>query len=88
MVWRLLARVRRLPAVRIEEPRHLWHAPLSAREAELAEMILAGLRNGEIAQLVNLPERAVEARILWMMQKLAVTKRSDIAAWVRRSRPS
>ena len=88
MFTRLLRRVGWLRTRPGAEPPRPWHMPLSSREAEVAELIVAGLSNREIAQRFDLPVRAVEARIIWIMQKLDVTKRSEIAAWVLRNRPS
>ena len=64
-----------------------WHYPLSEREAEIAELIAAGSTNAEIATHFGRSQRTISVRIYYVMMKLNVGKRADIAAWVAQHRP-
>ena len=60
-------------------------AKLSSRQAEVLEQMALGLRNGEIAELLGLSTRTVEAHVQWIFEKLAATNRTEaIAIAVRR----
>lgn len=65
-----------------------WHYPLSEREAEIAQLIAAGLSDVEIAAHVGRSQRTVSVRVAYIMRKLDVGKRSDLAAWVAQHRPT
>jgi DNA-binding NarL/FixJ family response regulator len=87
---RLLASpgVRQHDVVPDSEPATPWYYPLSKREAELAELIAAGSTNLEIATRTGMPKRVIDARVAWIMDKLEVRKRAEIAAWVAPHRPA
>ena len=79
--------VRQHDVIDDSEPATPWYYPLSKREAEVAELIAAGSRNLEIATRVGMPQRVIDARVAWIMTKLEVTKRAEIAVWVAQHRP-
>jgi DNA-binding NarL/FixJ family response regulator len=54
----------------------------------VAELIAAGSTNLEIATRFGMPRRAIDARVAWIMTKLDVRKRAEIAAWVAQHRPA
>lgn len=49
-------------------------AKLSAREAQIARMVSAGLRNQQIAEELRIAERTVKLHRMHMMRKLGATK--------------
>ncbi|MBI3751137.1 MAG: AAA family ATPase [Chloroflexi bacterium] len=57
-----------------------WY-PLSAREFEVAREIAAGKTNGEIADALFVSPKTVSAHVEHILAKLAVARRSEIAAW-------
>lgn len=65
-----------------------WYYPLAKREAEVAELIAAGSTNLEIAARIGVSERVIGPRVGLIMNKLGVSKRADIAAWVAQHRPA
>jgi len=80
--------VRQHDVVRDSEPATPWHYPLSKRQAEVAELIAAGSTNLEIATRFGIPQRVIDAHVAWIMTKLDVRKRAEIAAWVAQHRPA
>jgi len=54
--------------------------PLTAREREVAELLGAGLSNGEIAERLLVPERAVDSHVEHILAKLGASSRRQIAA--------
>ena len=61
-------------------------SPLSARESEVAALVAQALSNREIANRLVLSERTVEAHVRSILAKLGYATRTQIAAWVLRSR--
>lgn len=59
---------------------------LSAREAQVRELIVAELSNAEIAERLGLRVRTVEGHVYRLFRKLGVTRRSEIAALSRQHR--
>ena len=64
-----------------------WHYPLTAREAELVALIAAGRTNSQIATHFGFRERAIVGLVGVIMNKLGLSRRAEIAAWVARHRP-
>lgn len=58
---------------------------LSRREAEVADLVAAGLTNRGIAERLVLSERTVETHVQHVLGKLGFTSRSQIAAWRART---
>jgi DNA-binding NarL/FixJ family response regulator len=53
--------------------------PLTAREAEVAELVRMGLSNGQIAAELVIEERTVRAHVSAVLHKWALDGRVDIA---------
>jgi DNA-binding CsgD family transcriptional regulator len=65
--------------------------PLTAREFEVARLIAEGLTNGEIAERLDIAPKTASSHVEHILAKLAVTRRTEIAAWasaVLRSSPA
>ncbi|TFD34257.1 response regulator transcription factor [Cryobacterium cryoconiti] len=58
--------------------------PLSLREAEVAELVGAGMTNREVAQRLFLSERTVENHVSSILRRLGLPNRTAVAAWVSR----
>jgi DNA-binding CsgD family transcriptional regulator len=67
-------------------PARLREAGVTAREAEVLALVGEGLSNAEIAARLVLSERTVEHHIGWLRRKLGVESRSQMVAYVARSR--
>jgi predicted ATPase/DNA-binding CsgD family transcriptional regulator len=61
---------------------------LSARQAEIADLIAGGKSNREIAETLFLSERTVETHVTAIFNKLNVRSRTELVAAVLRSAPS
>jgi DNA-binding CsgD family transcriptional regulator len=59
-------------------------SPLSAREAEVADLVASALSNREIAERLVLSERTVESHVRSILNKLGFTTRTEIATWAMR----
>ena len=55
--------------------------PLSARENEVAGLVVLGLRNKEIADRLFLSERTVESHVRSILLKLDLNGRAELAGW-------
>lgn len=58
-------------------------AELTRRESEIAELVVEGLSNAEIAARLVLSTRTVEGHVQRMLNKLQFRSRSQIAVWFR-----
>lgn len=58
--------------------------PLTARELEVARAVAAGMTNREVAFAFAVTERTVEAHLVQIQAKLALTSRAQVAVWVAR----
>jgi DNA-binding NarL/FixJ family response regulator len=56
--------------------------PLTRREREVAALVTKGRSNREIAEHFVLSERTVETHVSRILNKLALTSRTQLAAWV------
>lgn len=61
-------------------------SPLSAREEEVAGLIAQALTNRQIAERLVLSERTIETHVRSILAKLNFSTRTQIAAWVLRTR--
>lgn len=57
-------------------------APLTRREAEVAELVSEGLGNREIAARLVISPRTAETHVEHILGKLGFRTRTQIAAWV------
>ena len=69
------------------KPAEAWYRPLTKREAQVAELILAGSTDREIARIIDSDVRVANKHVMVIMHKLGVNRRRDIAAWVAQHRP-
>jgi non-specific serine/threonine protein kinase len=60
--------------------------PLTAREAEVAELVAAGLSNREIAERLVIAKRTADSHVEHILVKLGYTTRAQIAAWITAQR--
>ena len=65
-----------------------WHAPLTPKEVELVELMATGHTDREIGERLQISPRESNTRVMVIMRKLNVRRRSEIVAWVARRRPS
>ena len=57
-------------------------AALSTREHEVASLVTAGLTNRQIAERLVIATRTVDNHVQHIFDKLAVSSRAQVAAWV------
>jgi non-specific serine/threonine protein kinase len=76
-----LATPRAARSRRLSEP-----APLSAREREVATHIARGLTNRQIGVELVISERTVDRHVANILDKLGLTARTQVAAWVAEQR--
>ena len=60
--------------------------PLSARESTIAELVMQGFTNGEIAERLSISIKTVEKHLASIFAKLEIHSRAQIAAFVARER--
>jgi DNA-binding NarL/FixJ family response regulator len=58
--------------------------PLTPREREIADLVSAGITNRAIATQLVLSERTVEGHVRYILAKLQLTNRTELAAWALR----
>ncbi len=71
----LLAAIRATPAA----------SPLSARQAEVAELVAQGMTNRQIAAALFISERTAQTHVQHILTTLGFSTRSQIATWVART---
>ena len=85
---RALLRARGLPQPRLPRPATLAHpAGLTARQAEVLDLLREGLTDAEIADRLVLSRRTVEHHVGAVLAKLGVGSRSAAARGARRPDP-
>ncbi|SEC89104.1 ATP-binding protein [Rhodococcus koreensis] len=57
-------------------------SPLTKREQEIAELLAQGLSNRQIAERLVISRRTVDGHVEHIFDKLAVSSRTQVAAWV------
>jgi DNA-binding NarL/FixJ family response regulator len=65
-----------------------WFAPLTARQAQVSELVAVGLTNTEIARHLGIRVRTTDAHVMNIFLKLDLHRRRQVTDWVLRSRPS
>jgi DNA-binding CsgD family transcriptional regulator len=65
-----------------------WFAPLTARQAQVSELVALGRTNTEIAKHLGISVRTTDAHVMSVYHKLDLHRRKQLADWVLRSRPS
>jgi DNA-binding NarL/FixJ family response regulator len=65
-----------------------WFTPLTARQAQIGELVALGLTNTQIARHLGISVRTTDAHVLNSFMKLDLHMRKQLAEWVLRSRPS
>ncbi|HXF83688.1 MAG TPA: LuxR C-terminal-related transcriptional regulator [bacterium] len=83
-----LGRVALPAAAMARAERSSGRGPLSARERQIADLVMQGFSNREIGRALAISERTVDAHIQHILNKLGFTSRAQIAAWVAVSQPS
>ncbi|HVM25165.1 MAG TPA: AAA family ATPase [Candidatus Limnocylindrales bacterium] len=63
-------------------------SPLTAREFEVAGLIAEGRTNTEIAEELGISPKTVSAHVEHILDRLAATRRAEIAAWVGSREPA
>ena len=58
------------------------YSPLSAREAEVALLVAAGLTNAQIAERLCVTSGTVRNHVEHILEKLGAANRAQVAAWV------
>jgi len=59
-----------------------WYASLSPREREVATLVTQGLTNKQIAERLVIAPRTAENHLQRVFDKLGVSSRAQVAAWV------
>ena len=57
-------------------------SPLTKREQEIAGLLAQGLSNRQIAESLVISRRTVDGHVEHIFDKLAVSSRTQVAAWV------
>jgi DNA-binding NarL/FixJ family response regulator len=57
-------------------------APLAKREADVARLVADGLTNRQIGAQLFISERTVDSHVRSILNKLGVSSRAQIAAWI------
>jgi DNA-binding NarL/FixJ family response regulator len=63
-----------------------WFAPLTARQAQVSELVALGRTNTEIAKHLGISVRTTDAHVMSIYNKLDLHRRKQLAEWVSRSR--
>ncbi|HEX3245177.1 MAG TPA: LuxR C-terminal-related transcriptional regulator [Chloroflexota bacterium] len=58
--------------------------PLSERERQVADLVVAGLTNRQIAERLVIGTRTVDSHVSNIIRKLDLTNRAQLAAWAQR----
>jgi DNA-binding CsgD family transcriptional regulator len=86
VIWRMEFPSRPTERPRGERAPDLGTERLSARELEIAVLVAAGLKDDAIAGRLALAASTVGTYVRRVRAKLGLSRRSEIAAWVRASR--
>jgi len=69
------------------KPARSFIFPLSARRAQVSELIAAGFTNAEIAASLGIAERTTDMHVYMIFVSLDFHRRSQIRDWVAKRRP-
>lgn len=70
-----------LPVAQVE-PTPGWFYPLTPRQAQVSELVAAGLSNKEIAKSLLITEHTTDNHVFSIFVKLDLDRRSQIVDWV------
>lgn len=87
---------RHRPAGRVDqgsEATPAWYSPLTQKEAQVAELVAAGLNSHEVAVRLGLSDRQVKdriVRIVWRLEEagIQIGRQRQIGEWVAAHRPA
>jgi DNA-binding NarL/FixJ family response regulator len=65
-----------------DDPLAIRSTQLTVRELEVASLIARGYSNRQIATVLVISERTVDAHVSHILHKLSLVSRAQIAAWV------
>jgi DNA-binding CsgD family transcriptional regulator/tetratricopeptide (TPR) repeat protein len=74
------AEVERLTTITPKVPRRRGESTLTARESEIANQIVSGKSNREVAEVLVISERTVETHVAAIYGKLGVSNRRDLVS--------
>ena len=84
----VLATARFAELVREGNAMRPWFAPLTARQAQVSELLAAGLTNTDIARHLGISVRTTDAHVSNIFAGLGLHRRKQVAEWILRSRPA
>ncbi|MBO3747209.1 LuxR family transcriptional regulator [Streptosporangiaceae bacterium NEAU-GS5] len=67
-------------------PSHARASVLTRREIQVAELISRGMSNREVAELLVVSKRTVDAHVEHILAKLGFSSRAQVAAWISETR--
>jgi len=65
-----------------------WFYPLTPRQAQVSELVAAGLSNEEIAKAIFINRTTLDYQVHQVFSKLDFHRRSEIVDWVTRNGPT
>jgi len=67
---------------RIRSPDAVWHVGLSNRQRQVAQCVVQGSSNRDIAAALEISEKTVEKHVSHIFRKLGFTSRAQLAVYV------
>ena len=72
-----------LRVISVSDRRRTWPEDLTGAEIEVADLVLEGRSNAEIAELRGTSARTVANQVVSVFRKLAIQSRAELVAWSR-----